>query len=217
MILLVCATEFERSFLTPAAGAQVLVTGVGLVETTLHLTVFLTGAGLRPDLVIDFGVAGAYPDGGAQLLDVCLARHEFLGDLAICAGDRVEPFADGEVSVVDAVPLDGDLVARAGRLLAERGGLTPRIGNFVTVNCTSGSRRRGEVLARRFDGLCENMEGAAVVRVCRHFQVPVLEVRVVSNLVEDRDRSAWRLEEAARKAAAVAELLAAGFDVDERR
>jgi futalosine hydrolase len=41
------------------------------------------------------------------------------------------------------------------------------------------------------------MEGAAVAQVCEQYQVPFLELRGVSNLVEDRDLSRWDLEGAA--------------------
>jgi futalosine hydrolase len=64
------------------------------------------------------------------------------------------------------------------------------------------------MLAARFGGLCENMEGAAVARVCAAFDLPCLELRSISNRVEDRDTGRWRLKEACAKAgAAVARVL----------
>ncbi|HEX7239102.1 MAG TPA: hypothetical protein VF263_02460, partial [Longimicrobiaceae bacterium] len=44
--------------------------------------------------------------------------------------------------------------------------------------------------------LCEGMEGAALAHVCALYGVPFLELRAVSNAVEDRDLSRWRLPEA---------------------
>ena len=52
-----------------------------------------------------------------------------------------------------------------------------------------------------------DMEGAAVARVCGALQVPCLELRCISNMVEDRDLSKWRLREACEKAGATAALL----------
>ena len=37
------------------------------------------------------------------------------------------------------------------------------------------------------------MEGAAVALACRQLSVPLLEIRGISNLVEDRDTSLWNL------------------------
>jgi len=65
------------------------------------------------------------------------------------------------------------------------------------------------MLAGLYRGLCENMEGAAVARVCREFGLPCLELRCVSNLVEDRDRSRWRLRDACAMAAEAAALVVA--------
>ena len=48
------------------------------------------------------------------------------------------------------------------------------------------------------------MEGAAAAHVCALHDVPFLEVRGVSNLVEDRNRNEWKIAEAAAAAQAVA-------------
>ena len=46
-------------------------------------------------------------------------------------------------------------------------------------------------------GAVENMEGAAAAHVAYLHGVPVGEVRGISNMVTNRDTSAWRLREAA--------------------
>ena len=37
------------------------------------------------------------------------------------------------------------------------------------------------------------MEGAAVALACQQMSAPLLEIRGISNLVEDRDTSRWEL------------------------
>jgi futalosine hydrolase len=69
-------------------------------------------------------------------------------------------------------------------------------------------RAFGDALYERFGALCESMEGAAAAHVCALHDVPFLEVRGISNLVEDRNRSRWRIIEAADAAQAVALRLA---------
>jgi len=225
MILAVAATEFEMSPLTRllAAGMEkgsadvtaspccTLITGVGLVETTLRLTRLLEGRAPRLDCVLNFGVAGAYVQqtsglaGNAGLLDLCLAEREWLGDFGICYADRIEAF-DEQLGGPVSFPLDQSLLSRAETILTRRGQAFRR-GNFVTVSAASATQARGQMLAARFGGLCENMEGAAVARVCAEFSLPMLELRVVSNLVEDRDVSRWRLAAACGRAAEAAALL----------
>jgi futalosine hydrolase len=41
------------------------------------------------------------------------------------------------------------------------------------------------------------MEGAALAHVATLYDVPFLEIRAISNAVEDRDFTRWRLREAA--------------------
>jgi len=225
MILAVAATEFEMSPLVqllaggegrgPADIAEpacrTLITGVGPVETTMRLTRYLEGRDPRIDCVINFGVAGAYvpetasPRGYAGLLDLCLAEREWLGDFGICYADRIEAF-DEQLGGPVGFSLDQSLLSRAEAILT-RHGQPCRRGNFVTVSAASATKERGRMLAARFGGLCENMEGAAVARVCADFSLPVLEVRAVSNLVEDRDVSRWRLAAACGRAAEAAALL----------
>jgi futalosine hydrolase len=56
----------------------------------------------------------------------------------------------------------------------------------------------------------EAMEGFAVLRACELAGVPAVEVRVVSNEIDEADRARWRFDEAfAALAAALPELVAA--------
>lgn len=207
MYLLTAATDLEMQPFAEAGGntknTLQLVTGLGPVETTLSLSCLLHEQLNRIDAVLNFGVAGAYPDNGtdlqAGLLDICLAEQEILGDLGICLQDGFERFISADLRVEDSFILDPSLLAVAGRAL-NSAGIIYKSGTFITVNCASGTRKRGQLLAREFQGLCENMEGAAVARVCSHFALPCIEVRCISNIVEDRDTRKWQLKQACIRA-----------------
>jgi futalosine hydrolase len=73
-------------------------------------------------------------------------------------------------------------------------------GLFVTVSTVSGSSVRGSELYRRFGGICENMEGAAVAQVATLYGVDFMEIRGVSNLVVDRDLGRWDIPLAVERA-----------------
>ena len=215
MFLLTAATDFEMTpFRAAWRGKTVpcLVTGIGPVETAVNLCARLRGSAETLRGVINFGVAGAYVRDQAgsspKLLDICLAEQEVLGDLGICHGDRIEPVAGGKLRPPDIFPMDPWLLAEAARALAA-GQIPHHRGTFVTVSCASGTARRGEMLRRQYDGLCENMEGAAVARVCREFGLPCLELRCISNLVEDRDQGRWQLRKACHRTGEVTALVLA--------
>ncbi|MEN8140546.1 MAG: futalosine hydrolase [Thermodesulfobacteriota bacterium] len=205
MILLVAATGAElqpaMNLLAGQAGVDFLESGVGLLETAVSVGERLDKAPC-PDLVLNFGVAGAYAAAGLPLLHPCLASSEINGDFGICYGERHEPLptslARNPLLTPGAIAL-----AQCQDWLTAQGddfSCCP----FATVNGVSASQRRGDNLAQLTGACCENMEGAAVARQCLAHGVEWLELRVISNQVEDRDLSSWRLAEAIASSAAIA-------------
>jgi futalosine hydrolase len=213
MYLVTAATQFEMEpFLTSFEldGVEDLVTGVGPVETAVRIMAFLHDMSADIEGVVNFGVAGSYvgPKGKpkADILDICLAAKEVFGDLGVCLNDRIEQIRGEGLEVGDAFDMDAGMLALTEQALQDEN-IPFHVGNFVTVNCASGTAERGSMLARQYKGLCENMEGAAVARVCREFALPCLEVRCISNLVEDRDTSRWQLKQACRRSGEVAAVI----------
>lgn len=214
MILAVAATEFEMAplqALLQQEGMHCLtcVSGVGPMEAAVRLTGLLAARSKEVTAVVNIGVAGGYIAGpgedGPQLLELYLAESEVFGDLGICFPDRIEPLPE-DLTGEAAFRMDRELLSAARRICLEQG-IAVRTGNFVTVAGVSATQTRGEMLKRRFQARCENMEGAAVARVCAEFSLPLLELRCISNLVEDRNPARWRLREACEKAARTAAVL----------
>ncbi len=209
MLLALAATEIEmiplqRLLKDTASPILTLVSGVGPVESAVCLAGFL--AGQRNGLIsgiINFGVAGGYVRAGGEdvpaLLDLYLAETEVFGDLGICYPDRIEPLPR-ELTGNPVYRLDRGLLERALEICADQE-IRIKTGNFVTVAGVSATLCRGLGLSDQWQGQCENMEGAAIARVCSEFSMPMLELRCISNFVEDRNPKSWRLQEACEKAA----------------
>jgi futalosine hydrolase len=66
------------------------------------------------------------------------------------------------------------------------------------VSTCTGTTERARDLENRYHGLCENMEGAAAAHIAELHGIPWLEVRGISNLVEDRDLKKWNIPAAVR-------------------
>lgn len=210
MILVIAATDIEMSALRRLEPKNsrwtTLVTGVGLASTALQLTKYLCSDKGAVEGVVNFGVGGAYHGvicGGVspQLLDICIASSEVYGDLGICMGDSVE-YLRGEITGKLELNLASEFGAFCEKAL-DINEIPYLKGGFVSVNAASGRRVRGEMLQKRWNGLCENMEGAAAAEVCDTFSLPFFEIRCISNMVEDRNPANWRLSEACDKAARV--------------
>jgi len=202
MYLLVAATDLElepaRQALAGAQNVAYLLSGVGPVDAAFSLTRYLS-LHYQVSAVINVGVAGAYLHTGLEVLDLCVAQQEVLADLGICFTNRIEPLTIDALEVNREFDLENELFQEARKILDFEN--IPFVsGRFLTVNCVSGTGLRGDYLHTTHQAICENMEGAALARVCQGFGVDFFELRCVSNMVEDRNPSQWRLKEASAAA-----------------
>ena len=178
-LLVVAATARE---LAPAAGWRTLICGVGPVEAAAATASAIAAA--RPAMVLHVGIAGARHASGLvppTLVIGTAARYTDLGVPASWAPSLLEP--------------DAALVAAAQRALPEAAlraiGTSARVGGTTT------------------DVEVEAMEGFAVLRAAALAGVPALEVRAISNAIEETDRARWAFDAAfAAIVAATARLVA---------
>jgi futalosine hydrolase len=211
--LLVGATDLETARLR-SARFPVVVTGIGAVNAAHALTKYLVSHP-KPSVVIQTGVAGAFVPAQIPVGAVVLADAEMYGDMGVLTTDGWQPMdaigiplvpaTDGKPARFNCFPFDLALVTRAAQIA---GALVTRTGPFLTLSIVTGVQALGDELHERFGALCESMEGAAAAHVCALHDVPFLEVRGISNLVENRDREKWKLKEAAEAAQNVALMLA---------
>lgn len=209
MILVTTATEFEMNSVKEHSGVPLsaylqFVTGVGISKTAQNLTRFLCETDKEIEGVLNVGVGGAYflQDNSVTqpgLLDILVADRELFGDLGVCMGNEIEYLPEDLVGPME-FDLKNPLYDRCCTVL-KNAEIEHHRGTFISVNSVTGKRVRGEKLQRRWNGLCENMEGAAVAQVCHLFAVPLFELRCISNMVEDRNPGGWRLQEACEKMA----------------
>ncbi len=186
--LIVCvATELEGALLREQ-GLPVLVTGVGAVNAACALTRFLEREGARA--VVCCGIGGAYPDSGLALASAVWAESECYGDLgAASAAGFLDMKALGFPLIAGLEPIYNRLPVS----IRPAGNAVP----FVTVNTCTGDETTARQIAGRTGGGVESMEGAAIIHVAALYGIPAGEVRGISNPVGNRDRSAWKVKDAA--------------------
>ncbi len=215
MLLVLAATEIEMMSFTPFlpendVRVMTAVCGVGPVEAAARVMRLLCNHAGEVQQVINFGIGGAYlsepGEAGIDLLHVCVAESEVLGDYGVCYGNRVESFADPKMAGKTKFMLDNDLLSAARQKLTDAA-IDFSSGSFVTVNGASGTADRGRFLKKKFNAICENMEGAAIARCCALYSLPMLEMRVISNMVEDRPGVPWEIKDACRRSGHVAALI----------
>jgi len=180
--------------------------GMGKVNAAHAATLLLTHA--SAEALIVFGIGGAYPSSGANVGDLALAREEVAGDEGVLTPDGFKDTAyigipllrTSASTIYHTFPASEALMEQALRTLSSlrsEAGSRLHTGTFITLSTCTGTSARAEELEARYHGLCENMEGAAAAQVAASHTVPWLEVRGISNLVEDRDLAAWDVPRAA--------------------
>jgi futalosine hydrolase len=174
----------------------ICVGGVGKVNAAAATAALIERH--QPRLVINTGCAGAYPGSGLSIGDLVVASCEILGDEgALTSAGWLDlqqmgmpSLVTGQQQYYNEIPLSSHAAEKAMQL-ADYCGVALARGRFVTVSTCSGSLRRGKQLARRFGAVCESMEGAAVALVCQRYGIDCLEIRGISNHVEERNLANW--------------------------
>jgi len=167
MYLIASPTELEISKLKEDKNLRgsfnFLTTGFGMLESSISLTRFFSEH--KVEGVMLFGVCGAYVDSGIEVLDICLAKREFIGDFGVVMGNETEYFTNDDLKNKCEFDLQNKLLNKVkNELTAHK--ISYKSGNFVTVNSCSGTLKRGNFLRDKFNAICENMEGAAIAKVC---------------------------------------------------
>lgn len=171
-------------------------TGLGKVNAAVNSAVLVRE--FSPDFLINTGCAGAYAASGLSVGDIAAASSEIYGDEGVLIPSGWQSLEYMGYPLVEAkgeryfneIPLSPPMAGKA-LAVAESLGIPLRVGRFVTVSTCSGTAARGAELSRRFGALCESMEGAAAAHVALVYGIDCLEIRGISNMVEDRDLSRW--------------------------
>jgi futalosine hydrolase len=193
--LLICtATELESTLLRrdlDPARIELLCMGVGPVNAAHAVT--LSIARSRPAAIIVCGIGGAYPGSGLVIGDVACADTECYGDLgATSPAGFLDmqalgfPIVAGPPPIYNVLPMQ--VLPSSARV------------RFVTMSSCTGTASAAREIEARTGGAVENMEGAAVAHIAAMHGIPVGELRGISNMVTDRDTSAWRIKDAAAAA-----------------
>lgn len=164
---------------------DVLLTGVGMVAAAAWTSRVLSGSAY--DVALNLGVCGSFsislPPG-----TVVHVVSDRIAELGAEDNDRFLTIGD--------LNLPGDHVFVNGAPPASAVLRALPVANGITVNTVHG--RAGSIadVVARFHPDVESMEGAGFMHACRIAGVPFAQVRAVSNMVETRNRAAWKLDEA---------------------
>jgi futalosine hydrolase len=146
------------------------------------------------DLALNLGVCGSF-DSKISTGAVVQVISEELPEMGSEADDAFLTLHDLKLLAPDDFPFrDGRLMNAQPPTIAELQQL-PRV-HGITVNTVHGRESSIAAVRQRCDPQVETMEGAAFMYACFIHGTPFAEIRAVSNVVEKRNRAAWKLDEA---------------------
>ncbi len=185
------------------AGHDVCLAHSGIGKAAAAAATVTLLSSCQPQALWLFGCGGAYPGSGLSIGDLALAEEEIFGDEGVATSKGFRdlsalrlPMLPGHGERYNRWPVDPALHAWARPLFeeqAQNSATKLRCGPFVTVSTCTGTTAEAIEIGRRTGGICENMEGAAVAMACTQMSVPLLEVRGISNRIEDYDPARWDL------------------------
>jgi futalosine hydrolase len=200
--VLVCASPLEHVELT---GAMTHVLGVGKTAAAMRLPAVLRAMATAKAVLL-YGIAGAFPLRHRKAAppvkagEVCIVGDERFGDEGVDTERGFVPIEQvlPRVAMPSGAPWVGSPAFPANPRIAQDAAavLGAPVVRGVTVSTCSGSEAASRRMHERSHADVESMEGAAVAYVCRHLELPLLQLRAVSNWTGDRQRGAWNVSAA---------------------
>ncbi|MEI7500453.1 MAG: futalosine hydrolase [Bacteroidota bacterium] len=173
---------------------DVLITGVGMVPTAYFLGKHL--AMNRYDLVINAGIAGTFnkslpPGSVVNVVEDCVP------ELGAEDGDRFLSVFELGLTDPDSPPykngkLFNDIFEKDSLVNLEIIRKLPKV-RGITSSTVRGNAESIARIKKLAMADLESMEGAAFFFSCLTEKIPCLQLRAISNLVEQRDKSRWKL------------------------
>lgn len=175
-VLIVVATNFEitsdKLKINP-----VLVTGIGMVNTSINLTRELSKN--RYDLVINMGIAGSFKD-SINIGDVVEITEDSFSEIGFENNNQFNKFSEFDIKTSFTVNPKSTLKSVKS----------------ITVNTVHGNAQSISEIVERENNDIESMEGAAVFNVCEYFNTNCIQIRSISNKVETRNKDNWDIKTA---------------------
>jgi futalosine hydrolase len=198
LLLLVSATDFEisetidwlntRTIPHNVQNPELLITGIGQLQAAYALEKKIMEH--RPHLVVQAGIGGS--SSKRDIGHTYAIRSEILGDLGVRGKTGFQSLFDLDLEKPNQPPFQEGKLKNPYYSLLSWTALPQKDG--ITVNEIK-SADFAE-FQRNPESVVESMEGAALHYVCLMEKIPFLQIRSVSNLTGERDKTRWKIKEA---------------------
>lgn len=172
----------------------ICITGIGMMQAAFSLSEAIQE--FNPHFCLQIGVAGAF-NRELHPAELVIVQEEILGDMGVEDNGKYLDLFDIELLSPSAKPFTNRKLINAFQDFPLKLNLPFVTG--LTVNTVSGTEETIRRRAEKYNCDVESMEGAAFHYACIRKRIPFLQVRSISNYVEPRDKSKWKMKEAIEK------------------
>ncbi len=166
---------------------DILITGIGMVNTTYWLTKCLRQTTYK--LVLNAGIAGSF-NPILKIGSVVNVVSEIFSELGAEDGDNFFDLVELGLTKEDDFPYISNTLRNNYQFTTNTVKELMHV-NGITVNKVHGNGKSIAEVKKLHNPDIESMEGAAVFFCCLMENVNFIELRAISNKVELRDRSKW--------------------------
>ncbi|MCX8070013.1 MAG: futalosine hydrolase [Thermodesulfovibrionales bacterium] len=164
----------------------------------------------KPSRLINIGVAGAYANSGLDIGELAIAEREIYADEGLMT-------SNGQFASMQSLNLplaninDKRFFNEFETFVPESIKVYLKRGTFLTVSSCTGSSKMAETLEKKYNAICENMEGCAMAHIASLSGLPFIEIRAISNIIKDRDKTGLNKSDLLKSAEKVQEYLLSNF------
>jgi len=180
----------ERIYLRKHQKVEPIITGVGLMNTTYCLTKQFSKE--KPTLAIQAGIAGTLHPIYAPGMVVSV-KEDMVGDLGVLENEEWRDVFDLGLAEENNLPYFQKKLINPHRDLLSK--LQMECVRSISVNQISTNSDSIRKMKEKYMPVIESMEGAAFHYVCLMEKIPFIQIRAISNMVGERDKSCWKLHE----------------------
>ncbi len=201
-IVIVAATDKEIALLRQKIDSSFIsdrldinidfkITGVGMLAACFSIAELIFTQ--KPDLIIQAGIAGTF-DSRVTLGTVFVIKNEFLGDMGVNESGIFKDLFDLQLVQTNDYPFCDSRLENINIYKWNLSNL--QIVNAITVNEVTTNHQRIMQLLEKYHPALESMEGASLHYCCIKTGTAFIQIRSVSNIVGERDKSKWAMKDA---------------------
>lgn len=183
--------EFSmKTFLYHQLQVDVLITGVGLMQTAYFMgRSFVNNT---YDLALNLGIAGSF-NKNISIGEVTNVTEEQIADLGAEDNGNFLDVIELKLLHPDQFPYNsGKLINKIPDWAHEIPNLKRKV-KGISVNTVHGNQQSIGKIIQRYQPDLESMEGAAFLYACLIENIPCIQIRAVSNYVENRNKDTWNI------------------------